>query len=353
MSLHTELQEMNTAGDVGKEDTMIIADTAAEAQDVRVQNPRVIIAAPPEVQILDLAGPLAVFESANSRIPDASYRIQVVSATGGNVHSHSGIGVVTESINAIRPPIDTLIVAGGNMWTAFGDGFVHHIQRLAAHARRVASVCVGSFVLAEAGLLNQCRATTHWESADLFANMYPDVTVDADAIYIRDGNIWTSAGVTAGIDLALAMVADDHGHEGAAKIARNLVVYLQRSGGQSQFSSLLATQAAEREPIRNLLAWLPEHLAEDLTVPRLAEQMNLSERQFTRVFKSETGVTPAEHVETLRLEAACRLLETTTNTVEQIARACGYTNPETMHRAFRRRLNTTPVGHRNHFRPVA
>jgi transcriptional regulator GlxA family with amidase domain len=180
--------------------------------------------------------------------------------------------------------------------------------------------------------------------------MYPGVTVDADAIYIRDGNVWTSAGVTAGIDLALAMVADDYGYEGAAKVARNLVVYLQRSGGQSQFSALLATQAAEREPIRELLAWMPEHIAEDLTVPRLAEQMNLSERQFTRVFKSETGVTPAEHVETLRLEAACRLLETTTNTVEQVAKACGYSNPETMHRAFRRRLNTTPIEHRQHFR---
>ena len=328
---------------------MVIAATVGDIQDVAVQNPRVIIAAPPELQILDLAGPLAVFESANSRIPDASYRIQVVSNDGGNVHSHSGIGIVTEPISAIRPPIDTLIVAGGNMWTAFGDGFVHHIRRLASHARRVASVCVGSFVLAEAGLLDNCRATTHWESADLFANMYPGVTVDADAIYIRDGNVWTSAGVTAGIDLALAMVADDHGHEGAARIARNLVVYLQRSGGQSQFSALLATQAAEREPIRDLLAWMPEHLTDDLTIPRLAEQMNLSERQFTRVFKSETGVTPAEHVETLRLEAACRLLESTTNTVEQIARACGYANPETMHRAFRRRLNTTPIGHRQHF----
>jgi transcriptional regulator GlxA family with amidase domain len=269
------------------------------------------------------------------------------------VHSHSGIPIVTEPISTIRPPIDTLIVAGGNMYTAFGGGFVHHIRRLASHARRVASVCVGSFVLAEAGLLDQCRATTHWESADLFASLYPDVTVDADAIYIRDGKVWTSAGVTAGIDLALAMVADDHGHEGAARIARNLVVYLQRSGGQSQFSALLATQAAEREPIRELLAWMPEHLGEDLTVPRLARQINLSDRQFTRVFKNETGVTPAEHVEILRLEAARRLLETTTNTVEQVAKACGYANPETMHRAFRRRLNTTPIEHRNHFRPVA
>src|SRR5262249_24699937 len=193
----------------------------------------------------------------------------------------------------------TLIVAGGNLRTVTRE-LVQQVRRLALGARRVASVCVGSFVLAEAGLLDDCRVTTHWESAELMARRYPDVTVDADAIYIRDGNIWTSAGITAGIDLALALVADDHGHQAAATIARNLVVYLQRSGGQSQFSTLLASQAAEREPMRELLAWLPDHLNEDLTVPRLAERMNLSERQFTRVFKAEVGVTPAEHVEAIR-----------------------------------------------------
>jgi len=327
-----------------------VADVDAPAHHGRVRDPRIVIAVPPELQILDLAGPLAVFESANSRVPDASYRLQVVGATGENARTHSGLSIIaTAPISSIRPPIDTLIVTGGNMYSVPPE-FVQHVRRLALGARRVASVCVGSFVLAEAGLLDQCRVTTHWESADLMARRYPDITVDADAIYIRDGNVWTSAGVTAGIDLALAMVADDHGHQAAAAIARNLVVYLQRSGGQSQFSTLLASQAAEREPMRELLAWLPDHLNEDLTVPRLAERMNLSERQFTRVFKAEVGVTPAEHVEAIRLEAACRLLETTTSTVDQISRDCGYSNPETMHRAFRRRLNTTPTEHRHHFR---
>jgi transcriptional regulator GlxA family with amidase domain len=235
------------------------------------------------------------------------------------------------------------------MYEAITPSFVHHVRRLSRGARRVASVCVGSFLLAEAGLLDGRRATTHWESSDLMTRLYPTIDVDADAIYVRDGNVWTSAGVTAGIDLALAMVAEDHGQAGAAAVARNLVVYLQRSGGQTQFSRLLASQAAEREPLRELLAWIVDHLDEDLGVVRLAEEMHLSERQLTRVFKTELGVTPAEHVEGVRLEAACRLLETTTNTVEQIAKQCGYANPETMHRAFRRRYNTTPLDHREHF----
>jgi transcriptional regulator GlxA family with amidase domain len=320
-------------------------------QNEAVTDLRIVIAVPPEMQILDLAGPLAVFESANSRIEAASYRLHVVSDKGGPMVSHSGVVEIgTAPIASVRSPIDTLIVTGGNMWNhALTKSFLHHVRRLSKHARRVASVCVGSFVLAEAGILDGRRATTHWESAGLMADLYPDIDVDADAIYIRDGHVWTSAGVTAGIDLALAMVTEDYGHEGAAAIARNLVVYLQRGGGQSQFSNLLATQAAEREPLRDLLTWMTDHLDEDLGVARLAREMHLSERQLTRVFKTELGVTPAEHVETVRLEAACRLLETTTNTVEQIAKQCGYTNPETMHRAFRRRLGITPVEHRRHF----
>ena len=194
------------------------------------------------------------------------------------------------------------------------------------------------------------RATTHWAECDLLDHRFADITVDADAIYVRDGNVWTSAGVTAGIDLALALVADDHGHAAAATVARQLVVYLQRSGGQAQFSALLAGQAADTEPVRDLLSWLRDHLADDLSVAALARHINLSERQFTRVFKSEVGVTAADHVEAVRLESACRLLETTNRTIEQVARTCGFGTPETMHRTFRRRLNTTPGNHRHHFR---
>lgn len=205
-------------------------------------------------------------------------------------------------------------------------------------------------MLAAAGLLDGRRATTHWAECDQLHDRYVDVTVDADAIYVRDGNVWTSAGVTAGIDLALALVADDHGHNAAATVARHLVVYLQRSGGQAQFSALLACQAADTQPVRDLLSWLRDHLTDDLSVAALARHINLSERQFTRVFKSEVGVTAADHVEAVRLDSACRLLETTNRTIEQIAKACGFGTPETMHRTFRRRLNTTPGDHRQHFR---
>src|SRR5262249_6852332 len=179
-----------------------VADVDAPAHHGRVRDPRIVIAVPQELQILDLAGPLAVFESANYRVPDASYRLHVVSATGDDARTHSGLPIVaTTPIGSIRAPIDTLIVAGGNLRTVTRE-LVQQVRRLALGARRVASVCVGSFVLAEAGLLDDRRVTTHWESAGLMARRYPDLTVDADAIYIRDGDIWTSAGITAGIDLA-------------------------------------------------------------------------------------------------------------------------------------------------------
>jgi transcriptional regulator GlxA family with amidase domain len=181
---------------------------------------------------------------------------------------------------------------------------------------------------------------------------HPAITVDADAIYVQDGNVWTSAGVTAGIDLALGLVADDHGRQAAAKIARQLVVYLRRSGGQTQFSALLAAQAADSEPMRDLLTWLLDHLTDDLSVASLARQLNLSERQFSRVFKAELGTTAANHVEALRLEAARRLLETTSSSMEDVATICGFGTPETMNRTFRRRLDTTPGDHRRHFSAV-
>jgi transcriptional regulator GlxA family with amidase domain len=226
---------------------------------------------------------------------------------------------------------------------------VENIRRLAGRARRVTSVCSGAFLLAAAGLLDGRRATTHRAECALLQQDYPTVSVEPDSIYVHDGNVWTSAGVTAGIDLALALVADDHGGQAAAVVARRLVVYLRRSGGQAQFSPLLAAQSADDEPIRNLLEWLPDHLTADLSIPALSARVHLSERQFSRVFKAEVGVTPAEQVEAVRLESACRLLETTSNPVDEIARNTGFGTPETMNRVFQRRLNTTPTEHRHHF----
>ena len=303
-------------------------------------------------QILDVTGPLEVFSSASRFLPAVRYRTQVVTTQGGPVLASCGLEFASTPIAEVNGPVDTLMVAGGDdMDAAVADSeLLAQVRRLAADARRVTSVCSGAFLLAAAGLWEGRRATTHWAECALLDDTYAGVTVDPDAIYVHDGNVWTSAGVTAGIDLALALVADDHGHQAAATIARQLVVYLQRSGGQAQFSALLAGQAADSEPVRDLLSWLRDHLTDDLSVAALARQINLSERQFTRVFKAEVGATAADHVEAVRLESACRLLETTNRSVEQIAKTCGFGTPETMNRTFRRRLSTTPGEHRHHFR---
>ena len=318
-----------------------------------VGNPRVVFVTAPDAQILDVAGPLEVFTSANRLINDARYRTDVVTSTGGPIATSCHLQIITTPISTIRAPIDTMFVAGGiGVAQAMQDRYlIHNVRRLANGATRVASVCTGAFVLAASGLLTGRRATTHWEWCAPMAVMFPDIEFVPDAIYVRDGDIWTSAGVTAGIDLALSFIAADHGQQAAALVARHLVVYLQRSGGQAQFSLPLAAQTAEREPLRQLLAWAIDNPASDLTVAALARRMNLSERQFARVFKSDLGITPAAHIETMRIECACRLLETTTLAVDQIASTCGFGTTETMHRAFRRRLNTTPGQHRRHFSP--
>ena len=312
---------------------------------------RVVIVTFDSAQILDVTGPLEVFSSATRFVLAAQYDTQLVSVAGGPVLSTSGLEFTTTSLADVAGPVDTLMVAGGrDMDAACGDQeLLAHLRRLASDARRVTSVCSGAFLLAAAGLLDGRRAATHWAECNLLASGYPAVDVDRDSIYVRDGNTWTSAGVTAGIDLALALVAEDYGRKAAAAVARQLVVYLRRSGGQAQFSALLAAQDADSEPVQDLLTWLPDHLTEDLTVPKLARQANLSERHFSRVFKAEVGATPADHIEAVRLEAACRLLESTHASIEHVASTCGFGTAETMNRSFRRRLGTTPGQHRRHF----
>jgi transcriptional regulator GlxA family with amidase domain len=312
---------------------------------------RVVLVTFPSAQVLDVTGPLEVFSTASRSGPPVAYRTQVVSLRGGPVLTSSGLELGTTSMTDVTGPLDTLVVTGGrDMEEACADSeLVEQVRRLADSARRVTSVCSGAFLLAATGLLDGRRATTHWAECSLLARDHPQVTVDPDAIYVRDGNTWTSAGVTAGIDLALALVAEDHGRQVAATAARQLVVYLRRSGGQAQFSPLLAAQAADGATVRDLLAWLPDHLSEDLTVPALAARLHLSERQFSRLFRAELDTTPADHVEAVRVEAACRLLESTHHSVEHIARTCGFGTPATLNRTFRRRLDTTPGDHRRHF----
>jgi transcriptional regulator GlxA family with amidase domain len=302
-------------------------------------------------QLLDVAGPLEVFAVANWLDPTCAYRTELVSARGGLVGTSSGVEVATAGLAACRGAVDTLLVAGGSgkFAAAVDERLLHGVRRVARRSRRVTSVCTGAFVLAAAGLLEGRRVTSHWRWCPQLAAMHPGLIVDPKAIFVRDGEVWTSAGITAGIDLALALVAEDHGQQLSAGVARELVVYLRRAGGQAQFSAPLAVQATEREPLRELLEWIIEHPAADLSVAALAGRMHLSPRQFSRVFKSELGLTPAEHVETVRVEAARRLLETTTAAVEVIAREVGFGTPETMQRAFRRRVSTTPSSYRRHF----
>ncbi len=240
-----------------------------------MSDPRVVIATFDTAQILDVTGPLEVFSTASRFLESVRYLTEVVTSRGGPVLASCGLEFASTSIGDVIGPVDTLVVAGGaDMDAATADEeLLHHVRRLALDARRVTSVCSGAFVLAAAGLLDGRRATTHWAECGLLGDRYAGVTVDADAIYVHDGNVWTSAGVTAGIDLALALVADDHGHRAAATVARQLVVYLQRSGGQAQFSALLAAQSADTEPVRDLLSWLRDHLTDDLSVAALARRV--------------------------------------------------------------------------------
>jgi transcriptional regulator GlxA family with amidase domain len=322
--------------------------------EVAVPDLSVVLVVSPSAQILDVTGPLEVFSSASSFLPGVSYRTSLVSADGGLIRASCGMQFATSSIYDITGPVDTLMIAGGREMDEVGahDALLGQIRRLAHDARRVTSVCTGAFLLAAAGLLDGRRATTHWYACELLDSTYPRITVEPDAIYVHDGKLWTSAGVTAGIDLALALVAEDHGRQAAATVARRLVVYLRRSGGQAQFSALLAAQSVDNEPVRDLLSWLPDHLEQDLSVPAMARRLNLSERQFSRVFRTEAGTTPADHVEAIRVEGACRLLESTRGSIDHVAKLCGFGVPETMNRAFRRRLNTTPGDYRRHFSTV-
>jgi transcriptional regulator GlxA family with amidase domain len=318
-----------------------------------VSTPRtIVLVAYDRMQLLDLAGPVEVFANADERSGGGAYRILIATTDGGRVRTTSGVEVGADIAFADAPDeFDTLMAVGGRGTRQLiaDAGFIDGLSGLARRARRITSVCSGSFLLAAAGLLDGYRATTHWGSCDLLAENWPEVEVLPDQIYVHDRNRWTSAGITAGIDLSLALVEADHGPELAHRVAAWLVVFARRPGGQAQFSAQLQAQAARTPAIAEIQRWLPDHLGEDLTVDRLADRAGMSTRSFSRSFRAETGTTPAAHVEALRVEAARRLLETTDQTVGAVARNVGFRHAETLHRAFARRVGTTPDRYRQHF----
>ncbi|MFF9644588.1 GlxA family transcriptional regulator [Kitasatospora aureofaciens] len=303
------------------------------------------------VQSLDVTGPVEVFAGAGAatRQPGA-YRVTTAAPGGRPVRSGSGLRLVPDADLAEVGPVHTLLVPGGEPFEDPEGVLVGRIRELAGRAERVVSVCTGAFLLAEAGLLSGRRATTHWAYCEELARRFPNVTVDPDPIHVRDGHVATSAGVTAGIDLALALVEEDFGRDTALLIARHLVVFLRRPGNQAQFSTQLAAQVAARQPLREVQRWIAEHPEADLSVEALAHRSALSPRHFARAFAAEVGVPPGRYVDGVRLEAARRLLEDTDDGIEEIARSCGYGTPEAMRRAFVRSLAAPPAEYRRRFR---
>lgn len=317
---------------------------------------RVEILAFPNVQLLDVAGPLQVFATANDllRATGRPGRYEpVVVADGQLAVSSAGLALVTRPLPKPGSPVDTLIAAGG--WgvhpACANEKLIAWIKARAGSARRVASVCSGAFLLATAGLLDGRRAVTHWSRCREFAERFPKVRLEPDPIFIRDGDIWTSAGITAGIDLALALVEADLGREVALAVARQLVVFLKRPGGQSQFSATLALQQGNAR-FEGLHAWIAENLRGDLSVTALANASGMSERSFVRHYRQATGMTPARAVEQIRVEAARSTLQQGLP-VKRVASRCGFGSEETMRRSFLRQLGTTPQAYRERFSSAA
>ncbi len=308
----------------------------------------------PLVQLLDVTGPLQVFASANDHIAEAGgmppYALRIVAQGGRGVTASAGVGLATGPLSPIGAALDTLMIAGGQgVEAAAADPvLVDWVQERAREARRIASVCTGAFLLAASGMLDGRRAASHWLFCAELARRFPAVRVEPDPIFVRDGPVWTSAGVTAGIDLALALVEQDLGRTVALAVARYLVVFLKRPGGQAQFSAALSLQAAE-DRFGALHDWINAHLADDISLPVLASQAGMSERSFSRHYVEAIGLTPGRAVERLRVEAARRLLSELRLPVKRISRRCGFGSEETMRRSFLRLLAATPQDYRTRF----
>ena len=311
----------------------------------------------PDAHVLDVVGPLEVLSGAAYFLPDETkpYSISVVAAKAGAIKTTSSIALMADQSYADalaeEDPIDTLIVSGGiGTMAALQDrDLLDFVRKAAARSRRIVSICTGALVLGELGLLDGKRASTHWFWSPILERRYPKVQIDGDAIYVKDGNIWTSAGITAGMDLALALVEDDWGHDVALNVARMNVMYMIRPGGQSQFSAHLVADRAEDPAIHDVMQYILTSPADPLTVTALAARAGLSERTFARRFKEETGLTPAAYVETSRIQAARVQLETSGDGIEQIAFQVGFQNPERMRRAFQRHVGVSATEYRDRF----
>lgn len=317
---------------------------------------RVVMIAMPCAEVVEVDGALDIFYAATLVLREAGacdvgYDVEVVSPVT-TVRAWAGLRLIADcSYRAVRGAVDTLIVTGvdGPEDAQRDQDLLRWLARMAPRVRRLVGLCTGSYVLAEAGLLDGRRATTHWMFCDDLAERYPDVTVERDPIYVCDRGVYTSAGSTAGLDLVLALVEEDLGRRVALQVAQRMVFFLKRPGGQAQFSALLSTQIAEREPFRDLQAWIVEHPDADLSIEVLARRVAMSPRNFFRVFLREVGMTPGRFVERVRVEAARRLLEDTARGVPDVAAACGFGSAETMRIAFRRTLGVTPKRYRSGF----
>ena len=316
----------------------------------------IVIVAPPSTSILDIAGPLEVFTKTADYLRSngvaQSYTTHVLSVDSSLiVNTTAGLPVLCEGdIESINYEIDTILIAGrGSLTATTGASFISWLKNHASKIRRVGSICAGAFLLAETGLLDGRRAVTHWQVCDKLARQFPGIKVEKDPIYVKDGNIYTSAGISTGMDLALAMVEEDFGRDVSVNIARILVLYLKRPGNQSQFSNILMYQTVDHEPIQMIQSWIVDHLNEVLTVGTLAEKATMSPRNFARVFLKETGITPAKYVEKVRLETARRRLEETRLTIDEISDECGIRNADGLRRLFLRHMRTTPSEYRNNF----
>ena len=314
----------------------------------------------PKVEILDLVGPLQVFARASDMYTRANpgapsiYSLEVVSISSSrSLIANCGVRITADrTFREVRGKIDTLLVAGGDAieQNEINAEAVRWLKRISTRIRRVGSVCTGAMLLARAGLLDGRRATTHWNWCQTLIKRAPRARVERDPIFVRDENVYTSAGVTAGMDLALALVEEDHGSRLALQVARNLVLYLRRPGGQSQFSAALSLQLTDRKPLLELEAWVLDNLQKPLTVPLLAQRLAMSPRNFARVFTKEMKTTPAKFVERLRVEAARRRLEESHNSMETIADECGFGNVNSMRNVFQRTIKIAPGQYRRHFR---